>query len=395
MGAYLTEPVTQKISDDETSAKKRIEDAHNVIMYFDENTSYFAVYDGHGGSEVAAYCSVNLPEFLKKLESFKRRDFEKALVAAFLVFDKTLTEPEIVKKLKKMAADDYESVEEEEDEEVSELYQEAKMSLDELLKKYKPKGKEDEPEKEDTTLPKGRIHSLKGQSKRKPSSPALRPKRPSSFTSQGDTEEGESSSGEGQTSNSEEKEEAKSKGNNEKSEAQESCKEERVEVTKVNGTLEKEKDTSSEGSDVTLPQTPSIKGKGKGKGKSIISTKTSTDIGQDEVMDLQPVVKVDKLPVRVSPRKAKELYKSITEVSNSNGNADESESDESDADLDAGKDESDHSSGDAVNEGSAVFTLYQQPLQGMQNFTEATQQKENISLADVPAYNKPNPLNMF
>ncbi|KAK2711805.1 probable protein phosphatase CG10417 [Artemia franciscana] len=379
MGAYLAEPVTQKISDDETSAKKRIvcgsssmqgwrtsqENVHNVIMYFDENTSYFVVYDGHGGSEVAAYCSVNLPEFLKKLESFKKRDFEKAVVDAFLVFDKTLTEPEIVKKLKKMAADDYESVEEE----VSELYQEAIMSLDELLKTYKPKRKEDEPEKEDTTLPKGKIHSLKGQSKRKPSSPALRPKRPSSFTSQGDTEEGESSSGEGQTSNSEKKEEAKSKGDNEKSEAQESCKEERVEVTKVNGTLEKEKDTSSEGSDVTLPQTPSIKGKGKGKGKSIISTKTSTDIGQDEVMDLQPVVKVDKLPVRVSPRKAKELYKSVTEVSNSNGNADESESDESDADFDAGKDESDHSSDDAVNEGSAVFTLYQQPLQGMQNFT--------------------------
>ena len=46
---------------------------------------------------------------------------KKALVDAFLGFDKTLTEPEIVKKLKKMAADDYESVEEEEDEEVFEF----------------------------------------------------------------------------------------------------------------------------------------------------------------------------------------------------------------------------------------------------------------------------------
>ena len=33
------------------------QDAHNCIPEYDENASLFAVYDGHGGSEVAVYLS--------------------------------------------------------------------------------------------------------------------------------------------------------------------------------------------------------------------------------------------------------------------------------------------------------------------------------------------------
>jgi protein phosphatase 1G len=63
MGAYLSEPNLNKESIDDTDEKISFgassmqgwrldqEDAHNAIINFDPttNTSFFAVYDGHGG----------------------------------------------------------------------------------------------------------------------------------------------------------------------------------------------------------------------------------------------------------------------------------------------------------------------------------------------------------
>ncbi|XP_055534879.1 probable protein phosphatase CG10417 [Wyeomyia smithii] len=155
MGAYLSEPLTTKDSHDEgndmlvsgSSSMQgwRIsqEDAHNCILNFDENTSFFAVYDGHGGSEVAQYCSLHLPAFLKTLESYKAKNFEQALKDAFIGFDATLLEETVIEELKKLSdkTNGEEAVEEEDEEEeddnVDDLCKEACMPLNEVLQMYK------------------------------------------------------------------------------------------------------------------------------------------------------------------------------------------------------------------------------------------------------------------
>lgn len=154
MGAYLSEPVTEKYSSDEGNDFMDVgassmqgwrisqEDAHNCILSFDEKTSFFAVYDGHGGAEVATYCAEKLPEFLKELKSYKDGDFEQALKDAFLGFDATLLEEDIIDILKKLAGEknpdrDSELGEEEEEEDLAELCQEGALPIEEVLEKYK------------------------------------------------------------------------------------------------------------------------------------------------------------------------------------------------------------------------------------------------------------------
>lgn len=79
------------------------QDAHNAVLNFEDGASLFAVYDGHGGHEVAAYCAEHLPKFIKELEAYKKGDVLEALKEAFLGFDSTLTKPEIISILKELA----------------------------------------------------------------------------------------------------------------------------------------------------------------------------------------------------------------------------------------------------------------------------------------------------
>jgi len=58
----------------------------------------FAVYDGHGGAEVAQYAADNLPSLVKN-ELYDNQDFEQALIKAFLDFDDSLIEAPVVEKL--------------------------------------------------------------------------------------------------------------------------------------------------------------------------------------------------------------------------------------------------------------------------------------------------------
>ncbi|XP_042208857.1 probable protein phosphatase CG10417 [Homarus americanus] len=154
MGAYLSEPVTEKLSSDEDGDWLKYgassmqgwrvsqEDAHNSILDYDKKTHLFAVYDGHGGHEVAAYTALKLPDFLKETEAYKNGLISQALTDTFLGFDATLVKPEVVSILKQIAGTKDEDEEEEEDnsesesEEMDNLYREATMPLDEVIAKY-------------------------------------------------------------------------------------------------------------------------------------------------------------------------------------------------------------------------------------------------------------------
>ncbi|XP_076755830.1 putative protein phosphatase CG10417 isoform X1 [Xylocopa sonorina] len=154
MGAYLSEPITKKVSSDEAGKSVAFgassmqgwrisqEDAHNCCIDFDENVSLFAVYDGHGGHEVATYCARNLPDFIKQTDAYKKGDIRQALIDAFLGFDATLEKPEVVSILKELAGtstsdkkkDDVNESDEEEN--VNNLCMEATMPLEEVMAKY-------------------------------------------------------------------------------------------------------------------------------------------------------------------------------------------------------------------------------------------------------------------
>lgn len=159
MGAYLSEPLTTKDSNDESNEfvisgsssmqgwRITQEDAHNSILNYDDKTSFFAVYDGHGGPEVALYCSLYLPKYLKALKAYEKKDFMQALKDAFIGFDGTLLENKVIEELKKLAdkdglsedplPEDDDEVEEEEDDNVDDLCKLARMPLNEVLQMYK------------------------------------------------------------------------------------------------------------------------------------------------------------------------------------------------------------------------------------------------------------------
>lgn len=157
MGAYLSEPNINKQSLDDSNEKVGYgassmqgwrleqEDAHNAILDFDTKTSFFAVYDGHGGSEVAAYCAKYLPAFLKTLEEYEKNDLEAALKKLFLKFDESLLTENAMKELTVMRDDESVADEEEEQEKNKEA------TTENLVKKAETDENEAEPKQPDST----------------------------------------------------------------------------------------------------------------------------------------------------------------------------------------------------------------------------------------------------
>uniref|UniRef100_A0AAQ5Z854 Protein phosphatase 1G n=1 Tax=Amphiprion ocellaris TaxID=80972 RepID=A0AAQ5Z854_AMPOC len=156
MGAYLSQPNTTKTSSDGGNSsmsygfsamqgwRVSMEDAHNCIPEFDEETAMFSVYDGHGGEEVALYCSKYLPDIIKEQKTYKDGKLQKALEDAFLAIDSRMTTEEVIKELVQIAGrpteePPAEKVSEEDDldtEEAALLHEEATMTIEELLVRY-------------------------------------------------------------------------------------------------------------------------------------------------------------------------------------------------------------------------------------------------------------------
>ncbi|KAK3854540.1 hypothetical protein Pcinc_038988 [Petrolisthes cinctipes] len=156
MGAYLSEPVTEKLSSDGGGEEEACwvsygassmqgwrvsqEDAHNSLLNFDEDTHIFAVYDGHGGHEVSAYTALKLPDYFKNTKAYRNGCLPKALVDTFLGFDATLVNSEVVAQLKVIAGtkddDDNDDDSDSESEDVQDLYREATMPLDQVMARY-------------------------------------------------------------------------------------------------------------------------------------------------------------------------------------------------------------------------------------------------------------------
>ncbi|XP_052469703.1 protein phosphatase 1G [Carassius gibelio] len=154
MGAYLSQPNTEKTTGDGGSEsmsfgfaamqgwRVSMEDAHNCIPELDEETAMFAVYDGHGGEEVALYCSKYLPDIIKEQKAYKDGKLQKALEDAFLAIDARITTQEVIKELVQIAGrpqGEAEKVADEDDvdnEEAALLHEEATMTIEELLSRF-------------------------------------------------------------------------------------------------------------------------------------------------------------------------------------------------------------------------------------------------------------------
>jgi protein phosphatase 1G len=127
MGAYLSSPVTKKVQSDGSNGnlafgscamqgmfllyvlsfsikgwRKDMEDSHFELINFTERNgdSLFAVFDGHGGSAVARFCSENFPSVLLRDSEYLKGNIAEALRRTYLKLDEMLREPENVAKLK-------------------------------------------------------------------------------------------------------------------------------------------------------------------------------------------------------------------------------------------------------------------------------------------------------
>ena len=74
--------------------RKTMEDAHIALakVSANEDMALFAVFDGHGGAEVANFCAKYMVPELMKLASFGKGDYDSALKQAFHRIDTMLVD---------------------------------------------------------------------------------------------------------------------------------------------------------------------------------------------------------------------------------------------------------------------------------------------------------------
>lgn len=108
MGQHLSEPVTTKETQTLSNSQYRcasscmqgwrinMEDAHSHFLSLkeDKDASFFAVYDGHGGSHVAQWCGEHIHKDIVENESYKNGDYIEALKRGFLDCDENMLKDE-------------------------------------------------------------------------------------------------------------------------------------------------------------------------------------------------------------------------------------------------------------------------------------------------------------
>ncbi|KAL0342191.1 UNVERIFIED_CONTAM: putative protein phosphatase 2C 58 [Sesamum calycinum] len=102
MGVYLSTPKTEKASEDGENDKLRyglssmqgwratMEDAHAAFTNLDGLTSFFGVYDGHGGKEVSRFCAKFLHHQVLQHEAYAAGDLGTSVRKAFLRMDEMM-----------------------------------------------------------------------------------------------------------------------------------------------------------------------------------------------------------------------------------------------------------------------------------------------------------------
>ncbi|XP_062506938.1 uncharacterized protein LOC134183424 [Corticium candelabrum] len=109
--SYLSKPATKKTSRDEEAANWRcgvssmqgwrvnMEDADRVVRDMGDGTSYFGVFDGHCGKEVALYVSKYLHQYIRSLPSYTA-SLHEAVINGYLNVDQSLLTPKGQRELK-------------------------------------------------------------------------------------------------------------------------------------------------------------------------------------------------------------------------------------------------------------------------------------------------------
>lgn len=82
-----------------------MEDSHIANVDLTPEVSIFAVFDGHGGKEVALFCQDQFCQQLLQNEHFKKEEYEVALRQTFLKMDEILLSNEGQSKLREYQGD--------------------------------------------------------------------------------------------------------------------------------------------------------------------------------------------------------------------------------------------------------------------------------------------------
>jgi len=166
MGCYLARPITDKDVHNVADKGLRVgacamqgwrngqEDAHTVEINLTDEISLFAVFDGHGGHEVAEWSSKALPKLIadqvKKVSDLE--SFSSKLQELFIHHDERILSDEVVAELHKIAGRDLPPTERDEmEDEINDLEAEAEMTQEELLAKYGVNKQEYEEKKTEIT----------------------------------------------------------------------------------------------------------------------------------------------------------------------------------------------------------------------------------------------------